>query len=266
MSALGPDRRVWLCDLALEVATEAAHELLRAHRTRPAVTEKGRADLVTELDRRSEAAISARLSVATPEVPVVGEELSPTGAVHRRGLVWYVDPLDGTTNYVHGHPFFCVAIGLAEDDVPSLGAVAAPALGIAWVGDAYAGSRRNGEPCRVSATPVVRDALLATGFPPVRERAPDDNFDAFVRVKRACRGVRRCGSAAIDLCFVADGTYDGYWERALHAWDTVAASAIALGAGARISALGGGAPDYHRGHLVASNGLLHGALVELVGA
>ncbi|MBI4950878.1 MAG: inositol monophosphatase [Myxococcales bacterium] len=236
---------------------------MAGYRSRPSADEKGPRDLVTEFDRRSEALVGARLAAATPAIPVIGEELSGDDR-HRRGLAWYVDPLDGTTNFVHGHPFFCVAIGLAADDVPLVGAVDAPALGVAWSGEVGVGASRNGEPCRVSATAELGDALVATGFPPVRDRAPADNFAAFVRVKRSARAVRRCGSAAIDLCMVADGTYDAYWERRLHAWDTIAASAIALGAGARVTALDGGPPDYHVGHLVVSNGRVHEALVAAV--
>jgi myo-inositol-1(or 4)-monophosphatase len=108
--------------------------------------------------------------------------------------------------------------------------------------------------------------LVATGFPAARGRAPDNNFDAFIAVKKVVQGVRRCGAAAIDLCMVADGTYDGYWERSLHAWDTVGASAVVLGAGGVVTALDGGVPDHHAGHVAASNGLLHQALLATIGA
>ena len=104
----------------------------------------------------------------------------------------------------------------------------------------------------------------ATGFPAVREHAPHNNFDSFIAVKRAVQGVRRCGSAAIDLCMVADGTYDAYWERSLHAWDTAAASAVVLGAGGVVTALGGDPVDHHVGHIAASNGLLHRALLAAI--
>jgi myo-inositol-1(or 4)-monophosphatase len=216
----------------------------------------------------------ARLASLSPGIPVVGEEGSGLEAQGRSGLVWYVDPLDGTTNFVHGHPFWCVAVGLMEDDLPVAGAVVAPVIGVRWRGfvpptPGPAGGRgstssRNGATCSVSAAADLDDALVATGFPSERDHAPHNNFDSFIAVKRAVQAVRRCGSAAMDLCLVADGTYDAYWERSLHAWDTVAASAIVLGAGGVISALDGGAPDYHIGHVVASNGLLHTALLEVL--
>jgi myo-inositol-1(or 4)-monophosphatase len=106
--------------------------------------------------------------------------------------------------------------------------------------------------------------FLATGFPPNRDRSPENNFDTFTRVKPRVQGIRRCGSAAIDCCFVADGTYDAYWERSLHVWDLAAGCAIALAAGARLTSLGGGAPDLSVGDIVLSNGRIHDALVRLI--
>jgi myo-inositol-1(or 4)-monophosphatase len=260
-----------LAAIALLVAEEAATLVAAGYRSRPRADEKGRHDLVTEFDRASEELLVARLASLSPGVPVVGEEASgeTTG---RPGLVFYVDPLDGTTNFVHGHPYWSVAVGLMEDDRPVAGAVVAPSLGLRWVGwvdPAGAGegaALRNGQPCAPSAEKNLGDALLATGFPAARDQAPDNNFDTFVAVKRAAQGVRRCGSAAIDLCMVADGTYDAYWERRLHAWDVVAASAVVLAAGGTVTALDGGPPSYHVGRIVASNGLLHRALLDVIAA
>ncbi len=266
--------------MALLVAEEAAALVCAGYRSRPRPDKKGRHDLVTEFDRASEDLLVARLASLSPGIPVVGEEASTQGTRAQPGLVWYVDPLDGTTNFVHGHPFWCVAVGLMEDDRPAAGAVVAPLLGVRWQGHVDPGAharltpdgpragtaQRNGAPCAASATTALDDALVATGFPAIRDRAPHNNFDSFIAVKRAAQAVRRCGSAAIDLCMVADGTYDAYWERSLHVWDAAAASAIVLGAGGAITALDGGPPDYHVGNLVASNGLLHRALLETLGA
>ena len=269
-------QRADLASMALLVAEEAATLVAAGHRSRPRPDEKGRHDLVTEFDRASERLLIARLSSLSPGIPVVGEETSAAQTQGRPGLVWYVDPLDGTTNFVHGHPFWCVAVGLTEDERPVAGAVVAPMLGLRWRGFVAPRAERsrasppsprestafrNGAPCSVSETGDLDHALVATGFPAVRDRAPHDNFDAFIAVKRVVQGVRRCGSAAIDLCMVADGTYDAYWERSLHVWDTVAASAIVLGAGGEVTALDGSAPDYHVGHVLASNGLLHRPLL-----
>jgi myo-inositol-1(or 4)-monophosphatase len=260
-----------LAAIALLVAEEAATLVAAGYRSRPRADEKGRHDLVTDFDRASEDLLASRLASLAPGVAVVGEEASGE-TTSRPGLVFYVDPLDGTTNFVHGHPYWCVAVGLMEDDRPVAGAVVAPSLGLRWVGwvdpsGAGAGAAlRNGKPCATSAESDLGDALLATGFPAARDHAPDDNFDTFVAVKRAARGVRRCGSAAIDLCMVADGTYDAYWERRLHAWDVVAGSAVILAAGGTVTALDGGPPDYHVGRVVASNGHLHRALLDVIAA
>ena len=265
-------------NIALLVAEEAAMLVSSAYRGRPAVTKKGRHDLVTEYDRASEQLLVTRLGSLAPGLPVVGEEQTASrDQPGRPGLVWYVDPIDGTTNFVHGHPFWCVAVGLMEDDRPVAGAVVAPAIGVRWAGwvtparadgaplASPGAAFRNGRPCVVSGATDLGDSLLATGFPPVRDREPENNFASFMAVKRAAQAVRRCGSAAMDLCFVADGTYEGYWERRLHAWDAVAASAIVLGAGGRITSLDGGPPNYHTGYLAASNGLIHADLLRAIG-
>ena len=252
-----------LAQIAFEVASEAAQLLLTGFRRHPAVHEKARADLVTEFDLASERLIRQRLAERTPELSIVGEEQGGTPALGR-DLTWYCDPLDGTTNFVHGHFFFCVSLGVGEAGMPVAGAVVAPALGTHWLGWQGGPALRNGESCRVSETRELGQALVATGFPSDRSQAASNNFAAFCNVKRQVRGVRRCGSAAIDLCLVADGTYDAYWERRLNAWDVMAGSALVLAAGGMLSALDGTRPDLSVGHLLASNGLVHGDLLNLI--
>lgn len=264
--------RAELASIALLVAEEAGMLVSTGYRSRPRADHKGHQDLVTEFDRASQDLLVARLSSLSPGVPIVAEEQSSPYAdtADRPGLAWYVDPIDGTTNFVHGHPFWCVAVGLMENDRPVAGAVVAPMVGLRWLGwvttPRSTSSFRNGQPCAVSATDKLADALIATGFPPVREHAPANNFDSFMAVKRLAQAVRRCGSAAMDLCMVADGTYDGYWERSLKGWDTVAASAIVLAAGGRITSLEGGPPNYHIGHVAASNGRVHDELIAILTA
>lgn len=252
-----------LSRIAFEVASEAAALLLTGFRKRPTVTEKARADLVTDYDLASERLIRTRLAEHTPDIAIVAEEQggspAPGGA-----RTWFCDPLDGTTNFVHGHHFFCVSIGVAEAGQPIAGAVVAPALATHWVGFRGGPALRNGEPCRVSDTTDIGHALVGTGFPSDRSRAPANNFDAFMRVKQRVRGVRRCGSAAIDLCLVADGTYDAYWERRLNAWDVMAGSALVFAAGGELSALDGTPPDLSVGHILASNGRIHRDLLALL--
>jgi myo-inositol-1(or 4)-monophosphatase len=252
-----------LAQIAFEVATEAAASLLAGFRKHPAVTEKARADLVTEYDLASERLIRKRLAERTPEIPVVAEEQGGAPA-EGGGRTWFCDPLDGTTNFVHGHHFFCVSIGVAEAGVPIAGAVVAPALTTHWRAFRGGPALRNGEPCAVSSTSELGKALVGTGFPSDRSRAPHNNFDAFTRVKQRVQGVRRCGSAAIDLCLVADGTYDAYWERRLNAWDVMAGCALVSAAGGEISALDGTPPDLSVGHILASNGRIHRDLLTLL--
>jgi myo-inositol-1(or 4)-monophosphatase len=252
-----------LAQIAFEVATEAAQILLGGFRKQPAVTEKGRADLVTEYDLASERLIRQRLAERTPEIAIVAEEQGGKAGAGK-ALTWYCDPLDGTTNFVHGHFFFCVSIGVAEAGRPIAGAVVAPALSSHWRGWDGGPALRNSQPCRVSSTSVLGNALVATGFPSDRTQAATNNFEAFTRVKPLVRGVRRCGSAALDLCLVADGTYDAYWERRLNAWDLMAGSALVLAAGGTVSALDGTLPDLSVGHILASNGRIHSELLPLV--
>ena len=253
-----------LAQIAFEVAAEAAQILLAGFRKHPAVREKARADLVTEYDLASERLIRERLAERTPEIAIVAEELGGTAATGS-GLTWYCDPLDGTTNFVHGHFFFCVSIGVAEAGVPIAGAVVAPALSTHWLAWAGGPALRNGEPCQVSDTSELGQALVATGFPSDRSQPASNNLAAFGSVKKQVRGVRRCGSAAIDLCLVADGTYDAYWERRLNAWDVMAGSALVLAAGGKLSALDGTPPDLSVGHILASNGRIHDHLLNLIG-
>jgi myo-inositol-1(or 4)-monophosphatase len=252
-----------LVAIALEAAREAGALVQAGWRTHPHADHKAsRIDLVTRYDEASEALLRERLRART-EFAIVAEEgggdVAPEGEP-----TFYVDPLDGTTNFVHGHPFYCVSIGLAVGAEPLLGAVVAPALGVEWTGIAEGprrGATRNGQACRVSDVALFSEAMLATGFPYDRATSADNNFDAFVAIKKRCQAVRRCGAAAMDLCLVGDGTYDGYWERKLRPWDLCAGAAIVLGAGGSLSALDGSVADIRTGHLVATNGKIHEALV-----
>jgi myo-inositol-1(or 4)-monophosphatase len=139
--------------------------------------------------------------------------------------------------------------------------VVAPSLGVEWTGVTGGGATRAGEACSVSEVDHLEQALLATGFPYDRHTSPDNNFDAFVAIKRKCQAVRRCGSAALDLCLVADGTYDGYWEKKVRPWDVAAGSAILLAAGGTVTDYAGGPTSVTDGVIVATNGRVHGELI-----
>lgn len=246
-----------LLRVAEAAATNASRVLMEGYRSRPRAEHKGRIDLVTEFDRRSEELLRKELDV--PGVAFVGEEGG--GNESLRGSTWYVDPLDGTTNFVHGHPFFAVSVGLVHDGTPVLGVIVAPALGLVWRGSSVHASERDGVACRVSSEATVEGAMFATGFPYDRATSRDDNLATFAAMKKRAQAIRRCGAAAIDLAFVADGTYDGYWERKLKPWDLAAGAAIVVAAGGRVTAYDGGPADVRTGHLVATNGRVHEALV-----
>jgi myo-inositol-1(or 4)-monophosphatase len=257
---LAPDDAARLLGVALEAARAAATLVLEGWRRNPVAEHKGRVELVTQFDRASETLLRERLRRDAP-FAVVGEEQGGECARGSDEPTWYVDPIDGTTNFVHGHPFWCVSVGLFVGPDPALGVVVAPSLGIEWTGVVGRKAERNGAACRVSQVSALDDALLATGFPYDRRTSEDNNFDAFVSIKKKCQAVRRCGSAAIDLCFVADGTYDGYWERKLKPWDMGAGVPIVLAAGGRVTDYEGADTDLRVGHVVATNGPLHPELV-----
>ncbi|MGH7327809.1 MAG: inositol monophosphatase family protein, partial [Polyangiaceae bacterium] len=190
-----------LLAIALDVARQAAKLIEKGWRRGVRPDHKGPVDLVTEFDRQSEEFLRAALHART-SFSVTGEE-GGAESKSTKGTTWYVDPIDGTTNFVHGHPFYCVAVGLAHGGEPILGAIVAPALSCEWTGvvatsearvdDSPGISLRNGEPCKVSTADRFVDALLATGFPYEGRDGPNSNFEAFVSIKRQCQAVRRCG-------------------------------------------------------------------------
>jgi myo-inositol-1(or 4)-monophosphatase len=254
-----------LLALALSAAKLAGDKLMSGYRSRPRAQSKGAIDFVTEFDLASEAIVLDALKHCG--VHIVAEESAATtripGADER---TFYVDPLDGTTNYLHGHPFFAVSIGLVRGSELLLGVVHAPALGVTWSGLATGPCYRNEEQMRVAEASALNDALLATGFPYDRRTNSDNNLTEYAHIKLLSRGIRRCGSAAIDLALVADGTYDAYWEKRLKPWDLAAGAALVLGAGGTLCNLAGGPHDVRTGDLVAANPLLQKLLVAELGA
>jgi myo-inositol-1(or 4)-monophosphatase len=255
-----------LMRVAHEVAVSAGLTLMEGFRTGAAVEKKGRIDLVTEWDLRSERLVLSHLRDVFPSIPIVAEETA-AGAARGTGEdvpVWYVDPLDGTTNFAHGHPFFSVAIGLLRGREPLVGVVHAPAIGVTWTAAQGLGATRNDAPCRVSTTTGLIDALCATGFAYDTFESTDDNIDRTRAFLHRTRGFRRCGSAAMDLAMVSDGTYDLYWERKLKPWDLAAGCALILEASGTLSAFDGSPADPRTGEVVATNGPLHTATLDVL--
>lgn len=221
MVSVGASEAAELERVALEVAREASKLVLTGYRGRHSISLKPGNEPVTEFDLRSEELIRSRLARLTPEIPVVGEELGGgEGSTDDEArLTWYCDPIDGTVNFMRGHPYFAVSLGVARGSTPIAGAVVAPALDIEWHGTS-AGSRRNGIACHVSETQSLDQAIVSVG-----------SLEQAQQLAGRVRGFRLCGSAAIELCMVADGTYDVYWSSALNPWDICAGGALLLGAG-----------------------------------
>ena len=263
-------------DLATSLALEAGRILLQ-HRAAGlhTVESKGqRRELVTAADRAAEHVVVGGLLAAFPDHAMLAEEgvLTTQGRASKvADWTWIVDPLDGTTNFVHGLPFFAVAIALAFRNRPVVGVVHAPALGETFVAAQGLGALRlradgSREVLRVSKTTELADALLATGFSYNRnEPGRDDNSARLARVLPHCRDLRRLGSAELDLCYTAAGVYDGYWELYLAPYDVAAGAVVVQEAGGRVADLAGGGDWLFGGQVLASNGALHDELLRRLG-
>jgi len=247
-------------DVAIATAREAG-AILRAEFDRPkTISYKGEVDIVTESDRRSEKLIVARLREHFPDHGIVAEE-GGGGAADAR-CCWYVDPLDGTTNFAHGYPCFAVSIGLLEDDRPAVGVVFNPVSNELFSAARGKGAYLNDNRINVSAVQKLAHSLVATGFPThLRKRSA--NIDYYWEFTLRSHGVRRDGSAALDLCSVACGRFDAFWEFNLHSWDTAAGMLIVQEAGGMVTDLAGQPYRPGRPDMLASNGLIHGEMQEV---
>ncbi|RME27621.1 MAG: inositol monophosphatase [Deltaproteobacteria bacterium] len=222
------------------------------------IEHKGTYDLVTDVDRECERAISERLSRVFPGVAILAEE----GASDTDGAdCWIVDPLDGTTNYARGYPMFCVSIALRLDGKIRLGVVYEPLRDELFAALEGGPATLNGRPVAVSDTNDLEQSLLATGFPYDRLEQPETNLDRFCVMTMRTRGVRRGGSAALDLCYTACGRLDGYWETRLCPWDVAAGSFMVMRAGGMVTDLRGGEFDFTGREILASNGRIHGKMI-----
>lgn len=254
--------------LLLERATEAAQAggavLQRYWGRLTAIEEKSRqGDLVTNADRESEAAVLAVLRQYFPDHAILAEESGQIeGTV--ADYLWAIDPLDGTTNYAHQYPFYAVSIGLLFRGQPIVAVVYAPFLGELFQAARGSGAYCNGQPIRVSQTASLAQSLLVTGFAYDRHSTDDNNYAEFIRLTHLTQGVRRGGSAAMDLAYVACGRLDGYWERGLSAWDLAAGILLVQEAGGRVTAYDGGPLEIFSGRILATNGLLQGDLSQVL--
>jgi len=255
-------------DIALQIAREAGQILLEGHERGVApesVEHKGAIDLVTPYDRRSEALVRERLAAAFPGDSILAEEGGASGSSDFASRVWCVDPLDGTTNFAHGLPFFCVSIALLVDGEAAVGVVHAPALG--WTFSRMAGGvpRFNGAPMpALRPLDDLSSALLMFGCGYDRTTRPERYLTMIQTFMTSTQGLRRTGSAALDCCITARGQVDGYLEVNLHPWDLAAGVLIARGTGAIASDVDGAAFDPFTGRLVLGRPGLHPLMLEVI--
>ena len=252
-----------LSEAAVAAARAGGAVLLEEFANARQIEYKGKIDLVTDADRRSEKTVVSVLQSHFPSHQILAEEGSRGGESPR--YRWIIDPLDGTTNYAHRYPHFAVSIGLELDGEMAVGVVFDPVLGELFTAHAGGGAFINGRPIRVSGTNDLLHSLLCTGFPYDHSFIGSSlrRWDEFVRTAQA---VRRDGSAALDICYVAAGRFDAFWEDHLFPWDMAAAMLIVREAGGTATDFRGSPPSVYRGELVASNGLLHPAMLAGVSA
>ena len=242
-----------------EVAREAGALLLGYFQQHVAIEYKGEADLVTVADRKSEALIRERIRQHWPTHDILGEEegFKDTGSDYR----WYVDPLDGTTNFAHGFPVFCVSMALEQKGTRIAGVVYDPTRNELFSAEKGNGAYLNGQRIQVSKISRLAESLVATGFPS-HKRHKNPNIYFYHQITLRTHGVRRAGSAALDLCCVACGRFDGFWEFNLNPWDTAAGVLIVEEAGGKVSDFHGGPFQINSRETLASNGLVHDALLS----
>jgi len=239
-------------------AARQAGEILRSRiDSIQEIRHKGVVDLVTDVDLQSEREVCDRLLSAFPTHSILAEEGGARAGDAR--YRWIIDPLDGTTNYAHGFPLFCVSIGFEVDGRLTFGVVYAPAQDELFVAEAGKGATLNGKALRVSQTSELRQAMLATGFPYDRAALPQA-LRSFEVLSWQAQAVRRVGSAALDLCYVASGRFDGYWEHVVKPWDMAAGALIVTEAGGMLSGTDGSEFSVDGGQVLATNGRLHVSL------
>lgn len=249
-------------NVAIEAAQRAGDILMQGLGAQHNLNFKSsHSDLVTAFDPLAEAEIVRIIGAAFPDHQIIAEEGS-TGGEHP-DYCWYIDPIDGTTNFAHGFPLTCTAIALTERGEPVLGVVWAPALNELFVGVKGQGATLNGQPIHVSSTPTLKRSLLATGFPYDRKTV-GFNVRCFEAFLHHAQGVRRDGCAALDLCNLARGRYDGFWEYGFAHWDMAAGAVIIREAGGVVT-LPTGAPLHGVSRdIVASNGLIQDEIVRVL--
>lgn len=249
---------------AIDAAKSAGLLLKRNIGRRHTIEFKGVIDVVTEMDIKAEDMIMKTIKARFPEHGILTEESfeQKSGSGYR----WIIDPLDGTTNYSHGFPIFCVSIALEREGEIILGVVFNPMLNELFTAEKGKGAYLNSKKIRVSGISELTKSLLATGFPYDVRTSQDNNISHFANFAVRVQAIRRAGSAALDMCYVACGRFDGFWELKLKPWDTAAAMLIIKEAGGIVTDFKGSAFSLYSGETLASNGLVHDEMIEILNA
>jgi myo-inositol-1(or 4)-monophosphatase len=255
-----PDPR--FLSTAIEAVVRAGDLQIARFGTGVRVEKKGAIDLVTEVDLEVERMFRGLIDQRFPDHDVLAEEMevASRGARHR----WVFDPLDGTTNFAHGVPIFCASLALERDGRPVVAAVYDPNRRELFTAEAGVGSWMNGRRLQVSTNATVLESMLVTGFPYNIHQKADEFLKTFGEVLKHARAIRRLGSAAIDLCWVAAGRMDGFWEASLKPWDTRAAALILEEAGGTVTGMDGTTWVPEDGHILATNGLIHAEVLQII--
>jgi myo-inositol-1(or 4)-monophosphatase len=252
---------------AIDAVRRAGETQRRAFGSGFAINKKGAIDLVTEIDVAIEREFRAQVASAWPDHGVLGEEFGASAGTGTGVRHWWIfDPIDGTTNFAHGLPIFCASLALEIDGVLEVGAVYDPMRDELFSAERGKGAWLNGERLAVSFAETLGDSLLVTGFPYSVQTDGEELIGLFARFTATSRAVRRLGSAALDVCYVAAGRMDGFWEQGLGPWDIAAAALICEEAGGTISGLEGQPFTARSGCLVASNGRVHREMLDTIAA
>jgi myo-inositol-1(or 4)-monophosphatase len=248
----------------IEAALEAGRIHRRYFRRRPEIQKKGRIDLVTAADLEAERMFRALIASRFADHQVIGEEATGPATADSR-YRWIIDPVDGTTNFAHGLALFCVSIALDIDGELSVGVVYDPIGEELFTAERQGGARLNGLPIRVSDAATLVDAMLVTGFPYTVREERARQVRVFAEFLGEAQAVRRLGSAALDLCYIAAGRLDGYWEEQIKPWDLAAGALIVSEAGGTVTGMDDSKFDPFAGHIAATNGRIHAATLEVIG-
>lgn len=252
-----------MLNFAIETAREAGHILLEKFGRRINISLKGDINLVTEADLASEKHIIERINSRYPQHSILAEESGETVVIGDSSWKWIIDPLDGTTNFAHGYPCFCVTLALEHAGEIVVGVTYDPTRDELFAAERGAGATLNNKPIRVSETAELKDALLVTGFP-YNAREREDFARHFTGFTYKSRGIRRDGSAAIDMAYVACGRFDGFWEEGLQPWDVAAGVLLIEEAGGRVSYYDDSKFSIYQPPICASNRRIHGEMLEVL--